>query len=98
MDLGVYAQLGIAGFAILVMWWMYDSNTKERARHDTEMGAERLRNEERIEKKENAYRLLGEDIRNKVSAQLMESTNAMTEHAQVMKAVVQELARIQREN
>lgn len=33
MDLNVIGQLGIGGFAILVMWWMYDSSQKERNEH-----------------------------------------------------------------
>lgn len=33
MDISPVVNLGIGGFAILVMWWMYQSAAKERAEH-----------------------------------------------------------------
>jgi hypothetical protein len=33
MDLNPIVNLGIGGFAILVMWWMYQSAAKERTEH-----------------------------------------------------------------
>jgi hypothetical protein len=75
MDLGIIAQLGVAAFAILVMWWMYDSATKERNEHFK------------------AFRELESDIRNKISVQLMENTNAMLEHSKIMETVVHILSR-----
>jgi hypothetical protein len=33
MDFATIANLGIGGFAILVMWWMYQSSAQERNEH-----------------------------------------------------------------
>lgn len=33
MDISPVVNLGIGGFAILVMWWMYQSSAKERNEH-----------------------------------------------------------------
>lgn len=33
MDLSTVTNLGIGGFSILVMWWMYDASMKERNEH-----------------------------------------------------------------
>ena len=33
MDISTIANLGIGGFAILVMWWMYQSAATERNEH-----------------------------------------------------------------
>jgi hypothetical protein len=33
MDISPVVNLGIGGFAILVMWWMYQSAARERSDH-----------------------------------------------------------------
>lgn len=45
-------QMGVAGFSILVMWWMY--------RHSSD----------RMDKKDEAFRLLSEEVRKEIMSQL----------------------------
>jgi len=77
MDVATIANLGIGGFAILVMWWMYQSAQNARQKND-----------ERLDKRDEAMRHLEADIRNKFATQLMENTNAMLEHTKVMEVVL----------
>lgn len=83
MDLGNVVNLGIGGFAILVMWWMYQSSAHERTKND-----------ERLDKRDLAMRELERDIRDKFSTQLQENTNSMLEHSKVMKTVLDLLAKL----
>jgi tyrosine-protein phosphatase YwqE len=80
MDFATIANLGIGGFAILVMWWMYQSSAAERQRHD-----------DRADKKDAAFRALESDVRNKLAAQLMENTNAMLENTKIMERVLNKM-------
>lgn len=70
MDFAPIVNLGIGGFAILVMWWMYQSAASERGKNYEQM------------------ELLQSDIRNRFSAQLMENTNALMQHSEIMKTVL----------
>jgi hypothetical protein len=92
MDLGIVAQLGVAAFAILVMWWIVSNNSEERKRHDAEMAEERKSHLDALREKEHAFRQLESDIRNKFSTQMMENTNAMLEHSKIMRQVAELLA------
>lgn len=83
MDFAPVVNLGIGGFAILVMWWMYQSARDERKAND-----------ERLDVRDNTMRTLEADIRNKFSIQLMENTNAMLEHSKVMKTVIELLNKL----
>lgn len=74
MDVASVVNLGIGGFAILVMWWMYDSNTKERNRHDEAAQIERAHYIQQMTERELAFRQLEEKVRDKVMTQLNENT------------------------
>lgn len=76
MDVASIVNLGIGGFAILVMWWMYDSNTKERNRHDEAATNERSHYIAQMTEREVAFRQLEEKVRDKVMTQLNENTKA----------------------
>lgn len=52
------SNLGVAGFAILVMWWMYQSSSN------------------RLDKKEEDFRLLEKEVRDKIMEQLNKNTSA----------------------
>lgn len=39
MDLSTVTNLGVAGFAILVMWWMFQANSKRIDERDTALRA-----------------------------------------------------------
>lgn len=83
MDITTISNLGIGGFAILVMWWMYRSAQEARQKND-----------DRLDKRDEGMRILESDIRNKFSAQLMENTNAMLEHSKIMHKVVDLLSKL----
>lgn len=86
MDTGLVQpalNLGIAGFAILVMWWMYDSSVSERKAND-----------ERLDKKDTQFRELEKEVRTEITAQLVASTSAMAENSKVMERVVDKLAKM----
>lgn len=76
MDVSTISNLGTGGFAILVMWWMYQSAQTERNAHF------------------DAFRDLESDIRNKLSGQLMENTNALNEHSKIMGNVLSLLEKL----
>ena len=76
MDVASVVNLGIGGFAILVMWWMYDSNTKERNKHDEAALRERQHYIAQLTEREIAFRKLEEHVRDKIMAQLNENTTA----------------------
>lgn len=75
-------SLGVAGFAILIMWWMYQSAAAERARYD-----------ERMDKKDEAFRALEKEVRTNISVQLITSTSALQENAKVMERVIDKMNR-----
>jgi hypothetical protein len=61
MDVSTITNLGVAGFAILVMWWMYDASSK------------------RIDERDNAFRALEKEVRERIMTQLNENTNVFQE-------------------
>ena len=77
-------QLGTAGGALLVLWLFTQSMLKLQE-------TERQRNETRLDKRDDAMRVLEADIRNKFAAQLQENTNAMLAHSQIMERVLTHL-------
>lgn len=76
-------NLGTAGFAILVMWWMYQSASNERKRND-----------ERLDEKDRDFRSLEKEVRTNITAQLMTSTSALHENSKVMERVVDKLSKL----
>ncbi len=69
MDFSTIAQFGPTGLAIVAFYGIYKLFDQERKR-----------NEDRLDARDNAMRQLESDIRNRLSAQLMENTNAMNEN------------------
>ena len=83
MDAAAVANLGIGGFAILVMWWMYQSAANDRKRND-----------ERLDKKDDHFRALENEVRTNITAQLMASTSALHENSKVMERVVDKMTKL----
>lgn len=75
MDFATIAQFGPTGLAIVAFYGIYKLFDQERKR-----------NEDRLDARDAAMRELESDIRNRLSAQLMENTNALTENTLAMKA------------
>lgn len=75
MDFTTIAQFGPTGLAIVAFYGIYKLFDQERKR-----------NEDRLDARDAAMRELESDIRNRLSAQLMENTNALEENTQAMKA------------
>lgn len=73
-------NLGVAGFAILVMWWMYQS-----------AAAERRRNDERLDRRDEKYEALQKEVRGEIMATLVAATTTNKEAMQVMKRVLDRL-------
>ena len=73
-------NLGVAGFAILVMWWMYQS-----------AAAERRRNDERLDRRDEKYEALQKEVRGEIMATLVAATTTNKEAMQVMKRVLARL-------
>ncbi len=73
-------SLGVAGFAILVMWWMYQSAASERKAYD-----------ERLDERDRQYRALEKEVRTEISAQLVASTSTNAAAQQVMERVLDKL-------
>ena len=64
--LPVLANLGVAGFAIYIMWRKDQSAAEERTRFLKEIG-----------ERENAFRTLEEQVRNQIFTQLTENTKVL---------------------
>jgi hypothetical protein len=73
MDFATIAQFGPTGLAIVAFYGIYKLFDQERKR-----------NEDRLDSRDNAMRALETDIRTKLSAQLMENTNAIQENTNTM--------------
>lgn len=67
MDAASFLDLGISGFSLLVMWWMYESNRKERKEHFDFFVVS-------LTEREVAFRQLEREVREKMLAQLHENT------------------------
>jgi hypothetical protein len=75
-------NLGIGGFAILVMWWMFQASGKERERHDA-----------RMDKLMGSFRELEHDVRDKVMGLLMQNSKVMQENTKTIERVLDHLRR-----
>jgi hypothetical protein len=75
-------NLGVAGFAILVMWWMYQA-----------AAAERQRNDERLDARDAKYNVLQENVRGEVMATLIAATSTNKEAVKVMERVLERLSK-----
>jgi hypothetical protein len=73
-------SLGVAGFAILIMWWMYQSAAAERGRYD-----------DRMDTKDLAFRALEREVRTEITTQLIASTATNTATQRVMERVLDKL-------
>jgi len=80
MDLTAVTNLGTAGFAILVMWWMYQHAGDERKRHD-----------DRLDKKDDAFNKLNDEVRTQITVQLQASTSTLRDNMQMMQKLAQHL-------
>lgn len=74
------SNLGVPGLALFIMWWMYDSSVKERKSND-----------ERLDKKDIAFRELEKEVRTEIVTQLIASTQTNTASQKVMERVLDKL-------
>jgi C4-dicarboxylate-specific signal transduction histidine kinase len=74
MDFATIAQFGPTGLAIVAFYGIYKLFDQERKR-----------NEDRLDARDAAMRELEHDIRERLSAQLMENTNALEENTAAKK-------------
>ena len=84
-------SLGVAGFAILIMWWMYDASAKERARNDERMDAKDALHRQQSDKKDDEFKKLNEQVRSDISVQLAASTSALGNNTKIMERVIDKL-------
>jgi hypothetical protein len=77
MDVGAISNLGVAGFAIWVMWLMYKAAAAERLRYD-----------ERMDAKDQDFRALEKEVRTEITVQLAASTTALRDNAKVMEKLI----------
>ena len=82
MDFSTISNLGVAGFSILVMWWMFDSAQKELKANDV-----------RLDFRDTEYHQLEKEVRGSITAQLASSTSALYENSKVMERVLDKLSR-----
>lgn len=80
MDFSTISNLGVAGFSILVMWWMYRS-----------AAAERKENDKRLDERDTQYRTLEKEVRTEISAQLVAATSTIGQNQKVMERVLDKL-------
>ena len=65
---------------MLVMWWMYQSAQ-----------AERMRNDERMDQKDEAFRSLEREVRTEITTQLVAATSALKDNNKIMERVIDKL-------
>jgi hypothetical protein len=82
MDFSAIANLGVAGFAILIMWWKDQAQIKKDEVHAKQ-----------LDERDRAFRNLEKEVRTQISAQLASSTSALHENSKVMERVLDKLAR-----
>lgn len=75
-DLSTIANFGVAGFAIYIMWKMYDSNTREREKHLVISQQEREKFMTQINDVTKEHNLLQTEVRDKIIDQLNKNTAA----------------------
>lgn len=80
MDFSTISNLGVAGAAILVMWKMYESAAKERKAND-----------ERLDARDEQYRMLEKEVRTEITTQLIASTTTNAATQRVMERVLDKL-------
>lgn len=80
MDFSTISNLGVAGMAILVMWWMYQSAATERKDNDS-----------RLDQRDEQYRALEKEVRTEITAQLIASTATNAAAQKVMERVLDKL-------
>ncbi|HEY1747833.1 MAG TPA: hypothetical protein VGG11_13860 [Xanthobacteraceae bacterium] len=73
MDLSAIANLGVAGFAILIMWWKDQAHARQ------------------LDERDKAFRVLEEEVRTNITAQLISSTSALQNNSKVMERVLDKL-------
>ena len=82
MDFSTVSNLGVAGFSILVMWWMYSSAANERKANDA-----------RLDDRDAQYRILEREVRTEITAQLVASTSTNAATQKVMERVLDKLGK-----
>lgn len=73
-------SLGVAGFAILIMWWAYQSSVEERKRYD-----------ERLDARDSQYRQLEREVRTEITTQLIAATSTIAGAQKIMERVMDKL-------
>jgi hypothetical protein len=76
MDITAIANFGVAGFAIYIMWRMYDANKKERENNDTHTRAEREKFNVKFEDQVKTHNIFQEKVRNELMTQLRKNSDA----------------------
>lgn len=83
MDFSTITNLGVAGFSILVMWWMYQSAANERRAYD-----------QRLDARDDQYRTLEKEVRTEITSQLVAATSTNASAQKVMERVLEKLDKI----
>lgn len=76
--LPVIGNLGVAGFAIWIMWKMFDSNTKERDRHLVSSQLEREKYMGIVTETQKNFDVYQQKVQEDVMSQLSKNTDALT--------------------
>lgn len=76
--LPLVSNLGIGGFAIFIMWKMFDSNAKEREKHMAAAEAERERYLSMVTKGHEAFRAYQERVQTDIMMQLSKNTDVLS--------------------
>lgn len=76
--LPIFTNLGIGGFAIYIMWRMFDSNTKEREKHTTSAQLEREKYIGMVNDSQKEFNLYQQTVQKDIMTQLGKNTDAFT--------------------
>lgn len=73
-------SLGVAGFAILIMWWAYQSSVEERKRYD-----------QRLDARDEKYSALEREVRTEITTQLIAATSTISNAQKIMERIINHL-------
>lgn len=76
--LPIVGNLGVAGFAIWIMWKMFDSNTRERDKHLGSSQIEREKYMGLITETQKSFDIYQQKVQDDILGQLHKNTDALT--------------------
>lgn len=86
-------NFGLAGFAIFIMWRMYESNAAERDKHNTSSALEREKHLTLLNEAHKEFGLFQEKVRTEIMGQLGQVTNQQQKNTSAFEKVLEHFSK-----